>query len=247
MSPDDGIPERLRPVLEATLPLAERFNASGKQVYLVGGPVRDGIVGRPGGVEPGPEVDIDLTTDATPDEIEELVSDIADAMWTQGRRFGTIGLLFGGRRFEITTHRAEAYVPDSRKPEVAFGHDIETDLSRRDFTVNAMALSLPGLKLVDPFNGIADLAAHRLRTPLDPEVSFSDDPLRMLRAARFIAGYGLEPDPELVVAVRELGSRLGIVSRERIRDELDKLMVLPNPITGIVVSRRYGAGVGVPP
>ena len=233
MSPDDGIPERLRPVLEATLPLAERFNASGKQVYLVGGPVRDGIVGRPGGVEPGPEVDIDLTTDATPDEIEALVSDIADSMWTQGRRFGTIGLLFGGHRFEITTHRAEAYVPDSRKPEVAFGHDVETDLSRRDFTVNAMALSLPGLKLVDPFDGIADLAAHRLRTPLDPEVSFSDDPLRMLRAARFIAGYGLEPDPELVVAVRELGSRLGIVSRERIRDELDKLMVLPNPTPGL--------------
>ena len=188
------VPERLRPVLEATRPIAERFHAAGKRIFLVGGPVRDGIAGRPGGLEPGAEVDIDLTTDATPDEIELLVSDLSDAMWNQGKRFGTIGLMRQGRRFEITTHRAEAYVPESRKPEVQFGRDIETDLSRRDFTVNAMALSLPGLELVDPFNGIADLAAKRLRTPLEPEVSFSDDPLRMLRAARFIAGYGLAPD-----------------------------------------------------
>ena len=117
------------------------------------------------------------------------MAELADAFWTQGKRFGTIGLMRAGRRFEITTHRAEAYVPESRKPEVRFGDDIETDLSRRDFTVNAMALSLPELVLVDPFDGIGDLAARRLRTPLDPEVSFSDDPLRMLRAARFIAGY----------------------------------------------------------
>ena len=228
-----GVPERLWPVLKATQPIAERLRAAGKRVYLVGGPVRDGIVGRPGGAGPGTDADIDLTTDATPDEIEALFADLSDALWNQGKRFGTIGMMRAGRRFEITTHRAEAYAPDSRKPEVRFGHDIETDLSRRDFTVNAMALSLPELVLVDPFNGIGDLAARRLRTPLDPEVSFSDDPLRMLRAARFIAGYGLKPDPELVAAVESMCSRLEIVSRERIRDELDKLLVLPDPTPGL--------------
>jgi poly(A) polymerase len=226
-------PERLKPLLEATLPIAERFQATGKRIYLVGGPVRDVIAGRPGGGEPGPAVDIDLTTDATPDEIEALVSDLAEAFWSQGKRFGTIGLMRHGRRFEITTHRAEAYVPDSRKPEVRFGDDIETDLSRRDFTVNAMALSVPELVLVDPFDGIADLLARKLRTPLDPEVSFSDDPLRMLRAARFIAGYELEPDAALVTAVKTMKSRLEIVSKERIRDELDKLLVLPVPTEGL--------------
>jgi poly(A) polymerase len=226
-------PARLRPVLEATDPIAKRFEDAGKQLYLVGGPVRDAIAGRPGGGEPGPEADIDLTTDATPDEIESLVSDLAEALWSQGKRFGTIGFLLAGRRFEITTHRAEAYAPDSRKPEVRFGDDIETDLSRRDFTVNAMALSLPGLKLEDPFDGIGDISAHRLRTPLDPEVSFSDDPLRMLRAARFIAGYELEPDATLVTAVGTMRSRLAIVSRERIRDELDKLLTLPVPTRGL--------------
>ena len=226
-------PARLRPVLEATDPIAKRFEDAGKRLYLVGGPVRDAIAGRPGGGEPGPEADIDLTTDATPDEIESLVSDLAEALWSQGKRFGTIGFLLAGRRFEITTHRAEAYAPDSRKPEVRFGDDIETDLSRRDFTVNAMALSLPGLKLEDPFDGIGDISAHRLRTPLDPEVSFSDDPLRMLRAARFIAGYELEPDATLVTAVGTMRSRLAIVSRERIRDELDKLLTLPVPTRGL--------------
>ena len=230
---NDGVPERLRPVLEATAPIAERFQAAGKRLFLVGGPVRDGIAGRPGGGEPGPEADIDLTTNATPDEVEALVAELADAFWTQGKRFGTIGLMRAGRRFEITTHRAEAYVPESRKPKVRFGDDIETDLSRRDFTVNAMALSLPELVLVDPFDGIGDLAARRLRTPLDPEVSFSDDPLRMLRAARFIAGYYLKPDAELVTAVEAMHSRLEIVSRERIRDELDKLLLLPDPADGL--------------
>jgi poly(A) polymerase len=227
------VPERFRTVIEAALPIAERFQAAGKRLFLVGGPVRDGIAGRPGGVEPSPDVDIDLTTDATPDEVEALVCDLASAMWSQGKRFGTIGLNSGGHRFEITTHRAEAYAPDSRKPEVRFGDDIETDLSRRDFTVNAMAVSLPDLVLIDPFDGLADLVARRLRTPLDPEVSFSDDPLRMLRAARFIAGYDLRPDDDLVTAVETMHSRLQIVSRERIRDELDKLLMLPSPSKGL--------------
>lgn len=233
MSATSSVPRRLRDVLEATLPVADRFLSAGKKVYLVGGPVRDGIAGRPGGGDPGPDVDIDLTTDATPDEVEELIADLAEASWTQGKRFGTIGMLRGGRRFEITTHRADAYAPDSRKPEVRFGKSIETDLSRRDFTINAMALSLPEMELVDPFGGITDLRDRRLRTPLDPEISFSDDPLRMLRAARFIAGYDLVPDPELVAAVTAMGPRLEIVSRERIRDELDKLLTLPVPTDGL--------------
>jgi poly(A) polymerase len=154
-------------------------------------------------------------------------------VWDQGRRFGTIGAKKGERIYEITTHRAEAYTPDSRKPEVQFSDAVEADLSRRDFTVNAMALSLPDADLVDPFGGVSDLAAYRLRTPLSPEESFTDDPLRMLRAARFLTGYGLLPDPELVAAVKTLRGRLEIVSAERIRDELDKLLVTEEPGEGL--------------
>jgi poly(A) polymerase len=154
-------------------------------------------------------------------------------MWDQGKRFGTIGLKKGGRTYEITTHRAEAYSPDSRKPDVEFSDAIEADLSRRDFTVNAMALRLPSADLIDPFGGLADLAAYRLRTPLSPDESFTDDPLRMLRAARFIAGYGLVPDEDLVAAVKRLRSRLEIVAAERIRMELDKLLVVERPGDGL--------------
>jgi poly(A) polymerase len=227
------VPERLHPVLEATAPLAARFAEAGKKLYLVGGSVRDAIAGRPGGLSADAAVDIDLTTDALPDEIETLVRDGAGAIWTQGKRFGTIGVQWQGRRLEITTHRAEAYDPSSRNPSVTFGDDISTDLSRRDFTVNAMALRLSELELFDPFSGLDDLAAKRLRTPLDPEVSFGDDPLRMLRAARFIAGYELVPDPALVAAVTAMTDRLAIVAAERIRDELDKLLRLPAPATGL--------------
>jgi len=227
------VPERLRPVLGATVPVAERFTAAGKSIYLVGGTVRDAIAGRPGGATGDDSVDIDLTTDALPDEIEELVAGLAETTWTQGKRFGTIGMRYGGRQFEITTHRAEAYDPDSRNPSVSFGDDIVVDLSRRDFTVNAMALRLPDLELFDPHGGLQDLAAKRLRTPLDPETSFSDDPLRMLRAARFHAGYELEPDVALVRAVAAMTERLSIVSAERIRDELDKLITLPAPAAGL--------------
>jgi poly(A) polymerase len=227
------VPERLVPVLEATAPLQERFAAEGKKLYLVGGTVRDAVAGRPGGQAAGDAGDIDLTTDALPDEIEALVAGLADATWTQGKRFGTIGLVIGGRRFEITTHRAEAYEADSRRPSVSFGDDILIDLSRRDFTVNAMALRLPDLELLDPYSGLADLAAKRLRTPLDPEASFSDDPLRMLRAARFLAGYELQPEAALVAAVTAMTDRLEIVSAERIRDELDKLITLPEPAAGL--------------
>ena len=216
------------PLLDEIQPLAARFTAIGHRIYLVGGSVRDAILGRP-----LDEIDLDFTTDARPDAIQKIVGPWADAVWTQGKRFGTIGAARGGREYEITTHRAEAYAPDSRKPEVAFADAVEVDLSRRDFTVNAMALSLPDLDLVDPFGGVADLSALRLRTPLAPEDSFGDDPLRMLRAARFIAGYDLAPEPELVAAVRSMRSRMEIVSPERIRDELDKLLVVEVPSPGL--------------
>ncbi len=231
-----AVPERFRPLVGATADLAERFGAAGYALYLVGGSVRDALVESPAGsasTEPEGRKDLDLTTDARPDEIERLLAGWADAVWTQGKRFGTIGARRRGCQYEITTHRAEVYRPESRKPEVTFGDRIEDDLSRRDFTVNAMALRLPELVLVDPFDGIADLAAHRLRTPLAPDVSFDDDPLRMLRAARFLAGYDLQPDRALVEAVRGGHHRLKIVSAERIRDELDKLMAVAVPSKGL--------------
>jgi poly(A) polymerase len=223
------IPARLQPIIDEAAPLAERFAAAGFALYLVGGIVRDLLVGR----ELAGHLDVDLTTDARPEDIKRIVSGWADSVWTQGERFGTIGLKRGERAFEITTHRADAYQPDSRKPDVVFADRIEADLSRRDFTVNAMAIDLEGIQLVDPFDGTADLAAGRLRTPLPPEESFGDDPLRMLRAARFIAGYGLKPDPDLVAAATAMAERLSIVSAERIRDELDKLLVVDDPSEGL--------------
>jgi poly(A) polymerase len=226
------IPERLRPILDEVRPLAQRFDAGGHRLYLVGGIVRDLVLGRP------LSGDIDLTTDARPDRTIELVTGWADAVWDQGARFGTVGLKKGDTVFEITTHRAEAYTPDSRKPDVSFADEVEADLARRDFTVNAMALRVTGAEdetpeLIDPFGGVADLAAGVLRTPLSPEESFTDDPLRMLRAARFLAGYGLVPEAALVAAVRELVGRLDIVSAERVRDELGKLLVVEDPSDGL--------------
>jgi poly(A) polymerase len=229
------LPQRLQPLVEETRPLAELFSAAGHRLYLVGGVVRDAVLGRL--VEDG---DLDFTTDALPEQTEALVRGWADAVWTQGKKFGTIGVKRGERTMEITTHRAEAYRSDSRKPDVKFAGAVEADLARRDFTVNAMALSLPDLQLIDPFDGVADLAASRLRTPLSPEESFSDDPLRMLRAARFIAGYGLKPDPGLAEAVSAMRARLDIVSDERVRDELDKLMVVEAPGNGLWFLVRTG-------
>ncbi len=224
------IPERFGPVLAELQPLTDRFRAAGKRLYLVGGTVRDLLNNSTREAS-----DFDATTDALPAEIKRCLEGWADAIWTQGERFGTIGAKLGDRVYEITTHRAEVYVDDSRKPDVTFASDIETDLSRRDFTVNAMALELTGdtPTLVDPFGGAADLATRTLRTPLSPEISFSDDPLRMLRAARFIAGHQLQPVPELVEAVKAMHGRMSIVSAERIRDELDKLMVVDHPSPGL--------------
>jgi len=231
-------PARFEPLFEATRSLAERFSAAGRRLFLVGGSVRDAIINAES--DPARLSDLDLTTDALPDEIEALIRGWADAIWTQGKRFGTIGATHQGRTYEITTHRAEYYHPDSRKPEVIFGDDIIVDLSRRDFTINAMALELPSMELVDPYNGLADLAARRLVTPLDPRISFDDDPLRMLRAARFAARFDLEPDPALLDAVVAMADRLEIVSAERIRDELDRLVMLPVPSTGLWFVVRTG-------
>lgn len=224
------IPARFQPVLEELAPLTSRFGAAGFRLYLVGGSVRDLLAGAD--VD---EIDYDFTTDARPDDIKGLLRGWADAVWAQGERFGTIGAKKDGRSYEVTTHRAEAYQSDSRKPDVEFSDDVEADLSRRDFTINAMALELtsPSPTLVDPFGGAVDLATRTLRTPLAPEVSFSDDPLRMLRAARFIARLGATPVPELVQAVRDMHERLSIVSAERIRDELDKLITVPHPTAGL--------------
>ncbi len=226
------IPERFAPILAELTPLTTRFAEAGKRLYLVGGTVRDLLVGR---ADIDGQMDFDATTDARPDEIKKIVAGWADAVWTQGEKFGTIGAKKGDRVYEITTHRAEAYSPDSRKPDVQFSDAIEADLSRRDFTVNAMALELTAdtPTLVDPFNGAADLVTKVLRTPLSPEESFNDDPLRMLRAARFIAGLNLVPDPKLVDAVKAMAERLEIVSRERIRHELDRLLIVEHPTAGL--------------
>jgi poly(A) polymerase len=211
---------------DAVVPVSERFAAAGHRLYLVGGLVRDSLMGLTR------TTDHDLTTDATPDQVRRLVEGVADAVWLQGERFGTVGIRVGDLIMEITTHRAESYVGDSRKPVVRFSTDLHEDLGRRDFTVNAMAVDVVDGKLHDPFDGRADLAAGILRTPLSPEESFGDDPLRMLRAARFHAGYGLVPVDGLVEAARSLADRIGIVSGERIRGELFRLLEVVDPTLG---------------
>jgi poly(A) polymerase len=230
------VPPRLARFFEPDSPtqqLVARLAERGHRAYLVGGSVRDALLDRE-------IVDVDITTDARPNAIEKAVSGWADAVWHQGRQFGTIGCEKNGERFEITTFRADVYAPESRKPEVTFGDDIETDLSRRDFTVNALAIALDEPVLVDPFDGLADLGAHRLRTPLAPEVSFTDDPLRMLRAARFVASLGFVPEDALLAAIVDMRGRLEIVSAERIRDELSKLLVAPDPSPGLWLIARTG-------
>lgn len=225
------IPDRFTPVLAELAPLAERFESAGHRLYLVGGTVRDLLMDAQ-----GDEHDLDLTTDARPDEIKACLAGWATALWTQGERFGTIGAKFGERVYEITTFRAESYTDDSRKPHVIYADDIETDLGRRDFTINAMALELTGggtPTLVDPHGGAVDLLQKVLRTPLGPDISFSDDPLRMLRAARFIARFQLEPTEQLLAAVAAMATRLEIVSAERIRDEFDKLITVDHPAGGL--------------
>lgn len=206
--------------------LAQLFDEAGFEFNVVGGTIRDLILG----VDSD---DFDICTDARPDQILDVVKDVAEHLWRQGEVFGTIGLQYCDLKFEITTYRKEIYVDDSRKPQVEFGDDLEIDLSRRDFTINAMAFSLPDAKLIDPYGGLDDLLNQRLRTPLAPNISFSDDPLRMMRAARFIARFDLEPNEDIIDAVEQYRSRMKIVSAERIRDELCKLMIVDDPSKGL--------------
>jgi poly(A) polymerase len=224
-----AVPPRLAPLLGPNAPLQElaaRMVAAGHECFLVGGPVRDLFLDRD-------IVDLDLTTDARPETVERIVGPWADHLWLQGARFGTVGAAKGDVRFEITTFRADVYHADSRKPEVEFGNDIVTDLGRRDFTINAMALRLPDVHLIDPFDGLTDVMQRRLRTPLDVDISFNDDPLRILRAARFVAQLGFTATDDVVEAMHRLRGRLQIISAERIRDELSKLLLAPDPSAGL--------------
>ncbi|MGL4257484.1 MAG: CCA tRNA nucleotidyltransferase, partial [Microbacterium sp.] len=193
---------------------------------IVGGPVRDALLGRPTN-------DLDFTTDARPDDILRIVKPISTAQWDIGRAFGTIGAKVAGEQVEVTTYRADSYDGVTRKPTVEFGDTLDDDLVRRDFTVNAMALRVPGRTLIDPTGGVEDLVARRLRTPADPAVSFGDDPLRMLRAARFSSQLGFEVDPATVQAVADLRETLAIVSPERIQGELVRLLQTDDPVRGI--------------
>ena len=232
------LPPRLARFFEpgaATQELAGLLRAEGHRAYLVGGAVRDAFLDRNEG-----GYDIDIATGARPDAVERIVSGWADAVWLQGQRFGTVGGVKDGQTFEVTTFRADVYHPESRKPEVTFADDIETDLLRRDFTINALALALDEPELVDPAGGLADLASKRLRTPMDPEISFGDDPLRMLRAARFVATLGFEPDAAMLEAIAAMRERLQIISAERIRDELSKLLLAGDPSAGLWLIAETG-------
>ncbi len=217
--PDRGARLEVPPVASE---LGERFRLAGHQLYLVGGVVRDLLLGRDHG-------DLDFATDASPTETTRVLRGWADRLYLVGVRFGTVGARKDGRVLEITTFREEVYPEQTRKPAVTFAKDVETDLSRRDFTINAMAVRLPEGEFVDPFGGVRDLAAKRLDTPLDPELAFSDDPLRMLRAARFVSQLEVTPAPRVLEAIRRMHGRLAIVSAERISEELSKLLVGSRP------------------
>ena len=206
--------------------LGEKFSKNGFEISLVGGPVRDAVLGKL-------VKDLDLTTNAKPEEIQKCLKGWADSIWDVGIKFGTVGAKVKDYVFEITTYRTEQYEDTSRKPSVEFGKTLEEDLARRDFTINAMALRLPNFELVDIYNGLTDLNNKILRTPLDAQISFSEDPLRMLRAARFMSKLDLKPQADLVEAMKTLAERLKIVSMERINDEFNKLLITDKPRPGI--------------
>ncbi len=208
--------------------VGERFAAAGYEIALVGGPVRDVLLGRF-----GPDHDLDFTTNARPTKILDILEGWADAIWDVGIKFGTVGARKNGRELEITTYRTETYDPTSRKPEVEFGDSLEGDLHRRDFTVNAMAMRLPAMEFVDPYKGVSDLAARTLRTPATPQQSFDDDPLRMMRAARFSAQLEFEIDDEVFAAMSQMAERISIVSPERVREEFMKLVMSDHPRRGL--------------
>ncbi len=220
--------------------LGNRFAEAGHELALVGGPVRDAFLGRKA-------PDLDFASSATPDEILAIIKPIVDAHWDIGREFGTIGARIGNDQIEITTYRADKYDHDSRKPEVAFGKDLNADLLRRDFTVNAMALRLPERTFVDPFNGLKDLVDGIIRTPGRPEDSFSDDPLRMMRGARFASQLEFEIEPETFDAMRNMVDRIEIISAERVQAEFVKLMLGKNPRKGLEVLVDSGLAAKVLP
>jgi poly(A) polymerase len=228
---------RLAPVIDD---LGKRFAAAGHELALVGGSVRDALLDRLGS-------DLDFATSARPDETKRILSDWAEAIWDVGHAFGTIGARIAGYHVEITTYRSDTYDPASRKPEVTYGDSLTEDLKRRDFTINAMAVTLPDLTFVDPFGGLRDLEAAVIRTPSTPEQLFSDDPLRMMRAARFAAELNFTVAAEVVAAMRDMAGRLGIVSAERIGAELQKLVLSANPRLGLELLADSGlADVVIP-
>ncbi|GGF36992.1 CCA tRNA nucleotidyltransferase [Subtercola lobariae] len=220
--------------------VAQAFADAGHELALVGGPVRDAFLGRP-------VHDLDLTTDATPDEILAIIAPLADAHWDIGRAYGTIGARIGGETVEITTYRSDVYDQVTRKPSVEFGTSLEADLLRRDFTVNALALKLPEQVLVDPSGGMDDLLAQTLRTPSTPEVSFGDDPLRMLRAVRFTAQLGFQADTETLAALTDMAPRIENISAERVNEELSKLLRSPKPRRGVELLTSSGLAAYVLP
>ena len=228
-------------IADLLAPLSARFADAGHELAVVGGPVRDILSGR------GTTNDLDLTTDARPEQIEALASGWADHVWDVGVRFGTVGARKGNHHLEITTYRSESYDPASRKPEVTFGDSLAGDLGRRDFTVNAMAVRLPSLEFVDLHDGMRDLSEGVLRTPGTPEESFTDDPLRMMRAARFVSQLGFSIAPEVLQAMTAMAERLEIVSAERIRDELSKLLLGAYPRRGLEVLVQTGLAPYVVP
>jgi len=230
----DGIAQSDRDDLDQRVgSLSELYEAAGFSFFLVGGVVRDLFLGTRSG-------DIDITTDALPEQTTLLLNDWADTVWDQGARFGTIGARRGGVVVEVTTHRSEQYEEASRKPRVKFSKTVEDDLARRDFTINSIAIELPSWQITDPFNGREHLNQGLLRTPLSPEIAFSEDPLRMLRAARFISRYQLAPDREVEDAISEMAPRLAIVSKERINDEMAKFLLVDKPSAGISLLQRTG-------
>jgi poly(A) polymerase len=229
---------RAAPILAA---VGERFTGAGHEIALVGGSVRDALMGR---LSSG---DLDFATSARPAAVEQVLAGWADATWDLGRDFGTIGARVGDWVLEITTYRADRYDPSSRKPEVAFGDSLESDLARRDFRINAMAVTLPDLAFVDVFGGMADLAAGVIRTPGTPQQSFSDDPLRMMRAARFAAQLDFNVAEDVRAAIGEMVDRLSIVSAERIRDELTKLLLASRPRIGLEIMVETGVAEFVLP
>ena len=230
----DGIAQSDRDDLDQRVgELANRFLSSGFRFFLVGGVVRDLFLGKR-------SEDIDITTNASPEESNQVLQSWADVVWRQGERFGTIGARKGDLIVEVTTHRSEHYADTSRKPQVVFSNSVLDDLKRRDFTINAIAIELPTWDLVDPFDGRGDLARQVLRTPLGPETAFSEDPLRMLRAARFVSRYSLSTEEELENAILDMAPRIGIVSKERISDEMAKFLLVDQPGEGLALLQRTG-------